>query len=77
MPSKVSPRRREHRVNVCRECGRHEREAGPMSARDLCHDCSTYRTVASADQLRDRSGPFYDEWRRAMIAHAVNLASGR
>lgn len=48
-----------------------------MSARDLCHDCSTYRTVASADQLRDRSGPFYDEWRRAMIAHAVNLASGR
>jgi hypothetical protein len=48
-----------------------------MSARALCETCSITRQGESVAQMMTRSGPYYDEWRRAMVemAHRLVLES--
>jgi hypothetical protein len=44
-----------------------------ISARGLCMPCAADRMIQPGVELRERSGPAYDEWCRAMIAHAQTL----
>lgn len=58
------PRKREH----CRDCGRHIDECGTLSKRGKCQSCGMGNMLAAATQIENRSGPYYDKWRREVIA---------
>lgn len=56
------------RPHFCRICGRHFSEAGTISVRGKCAGCGDERIVANHEQLRAHDGPFFDHWRRKMLA---------
>ena len=52
----------------CRQCLRDEADAGPISARGLCADCGELNVTANLEQLRACNGPYFDHWRRRLLA---------
>jgi hypothetical protein len=46
-----------------------------MSARALCMPCAKTRNGESVDQLMAGEGPYYDEWRKAMLDLARRLVT--
>lgn len=65
------PRRR---YTECQDCHRSTIVTGKISARGLCEDCAMDRQIESAKQLIAKSGPYYDEWKRAMAEVGADLA---
>lgn len=49
-------------------CGKSTAEVGDISWRGLCIACSMRRAHAAAMDLHHHDGPFFDAWRRGMIA---------
>jgi hypothetical protein len=55
---------------ICRECGRHADECGPLSHTRLCGDCGPARLAASVVEQIEHDGPIFQHW-RARIAASV------
>jgi hypothetical protein len=55
---------------ICRECGRHADECGPLSHTRLCGDCGVARLAASVVEQVEHDGPIFQHW-RARIAASV------
>jgi hypothetical protein len=55
---------------ICRECGRHSDECGPLSHTRLCGDCGMTRLAASVVEQVEHEGPIFQHW-RARIAASV------
>lgn len=58
----------------CIDCGRGALQGVTLSARGLCEDDALKRQMKSAEQLQNKSGPYYDEWRKAMVELMPSLA---
>jgi len=54
-------------MKACRDCGRQFPD-DELSRQKLCRECSDKRVQASIDQMRARSGPVYERWRRHYLA---------
>lgn len=61
------------KVTACKRCKRPVAEVGPLSARKLCHPCSTAAVLGNLHQLGTRSGPAFEHWRRRTILALLNL----
>jgi len=53
---------------TCRECGKHTREAGPISQSRLCGPCGIERERQAIVDLATHSGPTFQLWRRRIAA---------
>lgn len=52
----------------CRVCDGHRDVVGQLSARGKCSRCGLGRVAVNATQLHEHSGPYFEHWRRAMVA---------
>jgi predicted nucleic acid-binding Zn-ribbon protein len=57
-----------HAAKTCKLCGREYDEAGHLSARYKCLECSMRRFNSNWQQLHAHSGPYFDHWRRRVAA---------
>lgn len=55
---------------ICRQCGKHSDEAGPLSWQRLCRRCGAENFVTNLDQLADGEGAFFDHWNRRVFMAA-------
>lgn len=58
----------------CIECLELPTSTNPLSARGLHADCALKRMRESAEQLKAKEGPYYDEWVRSMRHASRKLA---
>lgn len=59
---------RGRQAKICRSCGGHVSQVGPLSARYKCQLCGIGRMAVNATQLHEHSGPSFERWRRALAA---------
>jgi hypothetical protein len=64
------------RRTICRKCGGHIDEVGPLSARGLCELDSIAGVTNAIEQVSRRQGPLYDKYVDGMQAYAARLAAG-
>ena len=53
---------------TCKRCERDVSECGPLSARYRCRECGDGAHLAEVHQMRARSGPWFQHWRRRTAA---------
>ena len=61
-------------VWACIACGKPGEPGKELSYRGKCRTCSTTRATEAAEQMAAKHGPYYDRWREAYIAAALDLA---
>lgn len=63
----------------CKVCGGTPAEVGDISGTGLCRTHAEERRKANLLQLAEKSGPYYDRWRRRsfMVAYARLLDDQR
>ncbi len=67
----------DHRFAICRHCGGHRDEVGPLSWNRYCGICGPMLSVEASAQMKYRSGPRFNNWRRGMILSAGGILPER
>jgi hypothetical protein len=63
---------------ACKVCGRSAAEVGGISQQGFCPEHGLERFNANLEQLRDRTGPFYEHWAmRSLLAARRALVASR
>lgn len=59
---------------TCLDCGKEfEWEGYKPPGRRRCLECSIKRMTDSASQLQAKEGPFYEKWKKGLLAAARRL----
>ena len=53
---------------TCKICGRHSRDAGPISWKGYCGTCGPEKAHKAAADMHHHHGEFFERWRRSMVA---------
>lgn len=59
---------RGHKGHFCHICGGHRDVVGRLSARYKCEACSASEMIGSIAEMRARSGPVHERWRKRTLA---------